>query len=94
MSHGWTVKPSKRNTISKEDYGRIIRTQNHALKASYVVESNTTGSNLNDLAKEHHNEIKNNNTSQNSDKSQSNHMSTHNGISNNSTNICQNNPTP
>lgn len=34
----------KRNTISKEDYRRIIRTQNHALKASYVVESNTTGS--------------------------------------------------
>lgn len=44
MSHGWTVKPSKRNTILKEDYGRIIRTQNHALKASYVVESNTTES--------------------------------------------------
>jgi len=44
MSHGWTVKPSKRNTILKEDYGRIIRTQNHALKAYYVVESNTTGS--------------------------------------------------
>lgn len=44
MSHGWTVKPSKRNTILKEDYGRIIRTQNHALKASYVVESNTIGS--------------------------------------------------
>lgn len=44
MSHGWTVKPSKRNTILKENYGRIIKTQNHALKASYVVESNTTGS--------------------------------------------------
>lgn len=44
MLHGWTVKPSKRNTISKEDYEGIIKTQNHALKASYVVESNTTGS--------------------------------------------------